>query len=227
MHYANNLRDVFLQHADLEKAISMENYMRNQFRFLGIKSPERKEITKQFLMEHGRPDQLKETILKLWSFEERELLYAAMDILVLEKKKLHPQDIEWIKDLIITVSWWDTVDLIASNVIGPLVMKHPELKEKHLDKWAVSENFWLQRTAILYQLKYKQETDEASLYNVIRNLSSSKEFFIQKAIGWALREYSKTNPESVHSFISENELAPLSKREGMKHLSKRNAQTPV
>ncbi|USK33256.1 DNA alkylation repair protein [Bacillus sp. F19] len=218
MSCAIKLRDVFLQHADQEKASAMEKYMRDQFRFFGIKSPERKEITKQFLKQHGRPDHLKTTILELWTFEERELLYAAIDILLLEKKKLGPLDIEWMKHLIITNPWWDTVDLIATNIIGHLVIKNPELRETHLDQWADSDNFWLQRTAILHQLKYKQKTDEAWLYNVILKHSASTEFFIQKAIGWSLREYSKTNPDSVRTFIAGNELPSLSRREGTKYL---------
>ncbi|MGG4488401.1 DNA alkylation repair protein [Metabacillus idriensis] len=218
MSYAIKLRDVFSQNADQEKAIAMEKYMRDQFRFFGIKSPERKEITKQFLKQHGRPDHLSDTVLELWTFEERELLYAAIDLLLLEKKKLKPSDIEWIKHLIITDSWWDTVDLIASNVIGQLVMKHPELRAAYIDKWADSDNLWLQRTAILHQLKYKQKTDESWLYPLIIKHSSSKEFFIQKAIGWALREYSKSNRESVRAFIESTELSTLSRREGSKYL---------
>ncbi|MRX54759.1 hypothetical protein HMPREF3291_08305 [Bacillus sp. HMSC76G11] len=218
MSYAIKLKDVFSQHADQEKSMAMEKYMRHQFRFFGIKSPDRKEITKQFLKQHGRPDHLSDTVLELWTFEERELLYAAIDLLLLEKKKLVPSDIEWIKHLIITHSWWDTVDLIASNVIGQLATKHPELRGTYIDQWADSDNLWLQRTAILHQLKYKQKTDEAWLYPVLIKHSASKEFFIQKAIGWALREYSKTNPESVRAFIESKELSSLSRREGSKYL---------
>ncbi|MDR0139985.1 DNA alkylation repair protein [Metabacillus idriensis] len=218
MSFAIKLRDVFSNHADLEKAIVMEKYMRDQFRFFGIKSPDRKEITKQFLKQHGRPEHLSDTVLELWTFEGRELLYAAIDLLLLEKKKIGPSDIEWIKHLIITNSWWDTVDLIASNVIGQLVMKHPELRGTYIDQWADSDNLWLQRTAILHQLKYKQKTDETWLFPVIIKHSSSNEFFIQKAIGWALREYSKTNPESVRTFIENTELSSLSRRDGSKYL---------
>lgn len=218
MSYAIKMRGVFSQHADQEKAIAMEKYMRDQFRFFGIKSPDRKEITKQFLKQHGRPVHLSDTVLELWTFEERELLYAAIDLLLLEKKKLEPSDIEWIKHLIITNSWWDTVDLIASNVIGQLVMKHPELRGTYIDQWAESDNLWLQRTAILHQLKYKRKTDETWLYPVIIKHSASNEFFIQKAIGWALREYSKTNPESVRTFIESTELSSLSRREGSKYV---------
>ncbi|WP_282034707.1 DNA alkylation repair protein [Metabacillus indicus] len=218
MDYAEDLRKLFREHADAEKAHLMSAYMRGQFQFFGIRSPERKELTKQFLRKHGNPASLEDAILKLWAFEERELQYAAVDILERNKKQLCGKDMVWLKTAITTESWWDTVDLIASNIIGPLVKKEPSLRERYLDEWAESENIWLVRTAILHQLKYKANTDEAWLYRVISQNSSSKEFFIQKAIGWALREYSKTAPASVKAFAENHPLAPLSRREGLKYV---------
>lgn len=117
---------------------------------------------------------------------------------------------EW---LISTKSWWDTVDAIAPKPVGKIAASYPEVIEETLDGWAVHENMWLRRAAILFQLKYKEKTDDALLYRYILKNADSKEFFIQKAIGWALREYSKTNPASVKEFIENHKLAPLSVRE--------------
>ncbi|MGP1908602.1 DNA alkylation repair protein [Metabacillus sp. JX24] len=218
MKYAEDLRKLFQEHADAEKALIMSAYMRGQFQFFGIRSPERKELTKQFLKKHGNPASLENAVFKLWALEERELQYAAVDILERNKKQLGEKDMPWLKTAITSAPWWDTVDLIASNIIGPLVKKEPSLRARYLDEWAESENIWLVRTAILHQLKYKTNTDEKWLYHVIAQNASSKEFFIQKAVGWALREYSKTAPESVKAFAENQPLAPLSRREGLKYV---------
>jgi 3-methyladenine DNA glycosylase AlkD len=120
--------------------------------------------------------------------------------------------------LITTKSWWDSVDSIAP-LVGELARKYPELVEENINHWSKHDNYWLRRASILFQLKYKDETNEALLYDYMVKNADSKEFFIQKAIGWALREYSKTNPKSVKAFIEGNQLAPLSIREGSKYLS--------
>jgi 3-methyladenine DNA glycosylase AlkD len=122
------------------------------------------------------------------------------------------------EQLITTKSWWDTVDAIAPKAVGKIADKFPEVVPETIDGWATHDYMWLKRAAILFQLKYKQKTDEELLYQYIRQNAASKEFFIQKAIGWALREYSKTNPASVKKFIEGQPLAPLSVREGSKYL---------
>ncbi|WP_233711641.1 DNA alkylation repair protein [Lederbergia citrisecundus] len=200
----------------------MEKYMKNLFPFLGIRSPERTAITSGWLKSVGVvPNELLSSfIMELWERHEREYQYVALDYLVKKKKYLLETDIDLVEYLIVTKSWWDTVDLIASHLVGVLFSKHPHLIKTYGEKWIESENIWLQRTMILFQLKYKGQTDEQLLFSIINRTSHINEFFIQKAIGWSLREYSKTNPEVVAQFIESHELSNLAKREGLKYVGK-------
>ncbi|KAB2333125.1 DNA alkylation repair protein [Cytobacillus depressus] len=215
------LIDLFEQNRDEEKAVPMENYMKNHFRFLGIKSPERKALMKQFFQESGvlKQEFQPDFVTALWDKEEREYQYAAMDYLERFLKKLDRQYLPLIEQLIQTRPWWDTVDLLASKAVGAIAAKNPEVIAESIEGWAYGDHLWLRRTAILFQLKYKEKTDEDLLYRYIRQNKEDKEFFIQKAIGWALREYSKTNPDSVKSFIESTSLPSLSVREGSKYIS--------
>jgi 3-methyladenine DNA glycosylase AlkD len=214
------LIQLFEQNRNENNAGPMEKYMKGHFRFLGIKSPERIKLEKRFFKESGI---LKEPfkpqfVLSLWELEEREYQYTALSYLLGMLKKLVKEDLHLIEHLITTKSWWDTVDLLASHAVGSIAKRFPEVIVETIDGWSISDNLWLRRTAILFQLKYKQDTDEELLYQYILKNADSKEFFIQKAIGWALREYSKTNPSSVKNFIEGHPLAPLSIREGSKYL---------
>src|SRR5690606_30371199 len=119
---------------------------------------------------------------------------------------------------IVNQSWWDTVDAIATHCVGQYLQNYPELKEEYNAKWILSDNMWLNRTAIIFQLKYKEQTNFELLKNNIRHFAGEKEFFIKKAIGWALREYSKTNPSAIIKFLDENDLQQLSIREASKYL---------
>ncbi|SEQ54309.1 DNA-7-methylguanine glycosylase [Virgibacillus subterraneus] len=211
---------LFEENQDLEQAIPMKRYMKDKFPFLGIKTPERRAIMKKFYNESGilkEPFQ-KEFVLMLWKKEEREFQNAALDYIDRSLKKLEKDDIYFIEHLITTKSWWDTVDMLAQKPVGEIARNNPDVISETIEGWAYGDNLWLRRTAILFQLKYKSETDDKLLYRYIKQNKDSKEFFIQKAIGWALREYSKTNPKSVKQFISENKLAKLSVREGSKYL---------
>jgi 3-methyladenine DNA glycosylase AlkD len=214
------LVNMFQKHANPEQAIPMENYMKNHFKFLGIKTPERNQILRDFfnkteIIKHPFSQQFAE---KLWSNEEREFHYAALSYCQKYIKTFDKDHLPFFKKLITTNSWWDTVDTIAPNFIGNIASRYPEVISQHIDEWATDENMWLRRTAILFQLKYKIMTDADLLYRYCLLNAESKEFFIQKAIGWALREYSKTNPESVREFIQTNTLAKLSIREGSKYI---------
>ncbi|WP_054955218.1 DNA alkylation repair protein [Paenibacillus dakarensis] len=217
----NQLRTLFAEHSNEYLAQKMKAYMRNQFEFFGIQSPLRKELTKKFLDEHDFPteDQVVEVITKLWSMNERELQNAALQIMDMRKRKFHLDDIKLIEQMIINKSWWDTVDHIASNHAGHYFSKYPE-QRNIADEWIQSDNFWLQRTAILFQLKYKLDTDVDRLFHYIQLTADSNEFFIQKAIGWSLRQYSKYNPESVIRFVQSNTLSNLSRREALKIINK-------
>lgn len=221
MNPLDQLVPLFEANRNGEQAIPMEKYMKNHFPFLGIKATARRDIMNKFFKES---EMLKEPfqpnfVLALWERDEREYQYAALDYIDKSLKKLGKENLPLMETLITTKSWWDTVDMLASKPVGKIAKDCPGVISETIEGWAYGDELWLQRSAILFQLKYKKETDEERLYKYIRQNADSKEFFIQKAIGWALREYSKTNPESVKQFIEENELPKLSIREGSKYLT--------
>ncbi|WP_240702917.1 DNA alkylation repair protein [Cohnella luojiensis] len=212
----------FRQHADREKAKSMEDYMRNQYPFLGIKTPERTSLTKEFWSKHGIPagDELLYVVQQLWQLPEREFQNVAMAYLEKYGKQAKKTDIVAFESLITTKSWWDTVDYLASHTMGDHLTRYPDLIPAYAERWIESDDFWLRRTALLYQLRYKQRTDVDRLFDFINRCKDEKEFFIRKAIGWALREYSKTDEDAVRRFVAETRLSPLSEREALKYVSR-------
>jgi len=215
-----NIISILHENADPVKAPQMAAYMKNKFPFLGIQKPQRQQLTKEFIREAKKRKTVDwDTITMLWDLPEREFQYLAVDYLIALKNYIKAEDIEKIEKLITTKSWWDTVDAIASVVVGQMCRNYPELIESHIMNWAKSSNIWLARTAILFQLKYKEKTDIDLLSKIIMQNSQQKEFFITKSIGWILREYSKTNQEWVREFIRNNALQPLSIREGSKYTS--------
>lgn len=205
-------------HRNNENAAQMEAYMRNLFPFLGIKAPLRREIQKSFL-QTNKPSVA--WIKVLWELPEREYQLFAVDLLFTMKKKLGREQMDLIEWTLTNKSWWDTVDGIASGIVGYMFAKDASLRDELAEKWINSDNMWLNRTAILFQLRYKDKTDQNTLYGYILKHINSNEFFIQKAIGWALREYSKTNPNSVIEFVSNNALKSLSHREALKWMNNR------
>jgi 3-methyladenine DNA glycosylase AlkD len=211
---------LFEENRNADNAGPMQNYMKGHFAFLGIKSPLRKELEKKFFKDTGLLHEPfnKEFIEELWNKEEREYQYTALTYMEKSLKKLQKSDLPFMESLITMKSWWDTVDAIAPKTVGKIAENFPDVIEETIDGWAIHENIWLRRAAILFQLKYKGKTNEDLLYQYIMKNAESKEFFIQKAIGWALREYSKTNPASVRKFIKGHKLSPLSVREGSKYL---------
>ena len=220
--YLLPLIELYNEAANSENAGPMEKYMRHQFEFLGIKSPERKRLFREFVQQQGLPDlaDLDKICRDLWHLPEREYQYSAMDLLERMRRKLTPDFIPLLEYLIITKSWWDTIDGLASHSVGDLFKKYPDIRDEHIDRWRVSDNFWLRRITLLFQLRYKHETDEALLFDLILENVDSEEFFIQKAIGWALREYSKTNATAVTTFVNNHTLPRLSQREALKWLKK-------
>lgn len=214
------LVEMMEKHRNKEQAIPMEKYMKDQFTFLGIKTPLRREILRNFYNETAilKKDYTHDFVLDLWRKEEREYQYAALDYTGRFIKKLTKKEIALMEYLLTTKSWWDTVDSIATQFVGGIANSYPGVIPESIEEWAHSENMWLARTSILFQLKYKERTDEELLYRYILLNAKSKEFFIQKAIGWSLREYSKTNPTSVKKFINNHHLAKLSVREGSKYI---------
>ena len=209
----------FRAHADTEKAKKQEAYLRDQFKFLGLPTPVRRELSKNFLKEKAQEEVIDWQLVNfLWSEEEREFQYLACDYLRKMKKYLEATDLPKIYQLATTKSWWETVDSL-DELVGYLLLSG-KIKSPDILKWSVDENFWIRRIAINCQLGFKEATDTELLSSVIRNNLGSKEFFINKAIGWALRDYSKTHPKWVAHFLLENEekLANLSLREASKYL---------
>ena len=200
-------------------AESMSKYMQDKFRFLGVRGATRTEIYKKYF-----PDARKSKIIdwgfveSCWNKEEREFQYVVVYYLKAMKKFLKREDISKLKYLIVTKSWWDTVDLLA-KVIGSLVIRI-EGYDKIMLEWSKDSNIWLRRVAILYQLSLKDKVDEIILDKILVNNLGDNEFFINKAVGWALRDYSKFNPEWVREFIKKNKdnMANLSIREASKYI---------
>lgn len=213
-------RTLFEQHANPENAAPMRKYMREQFDFFGIKTPERRRIFREFVSQQGLPEisHLEGIVRELWSAPQREYQYLALDLLRKMQRQWEPGFITLAQYLIVTKSWWDTVDALASHFVGGLFARFPQIRNHHISRWRDDDNIWLRRTTLLFQLRYKENTDEQLLFALIRDNLTSGEFFIQKAIGWALREYSKTNKRAVLDFVGRTPLAPLSMREALKWL---------
>ncbi|MGE8203454.1 DNA alkylation repair protein [Heyndrickxia sp. NPDC080065] len=217
------IEEALIAKADKEEAILMKKYMKDRFDFFGLRAPYVKEVFKQILSEYSvQPDDLKKIVTSLWDKHEREYQMIAIHLLNRYTKWLKEDDIELIEYCITHKSWWDSVDVIATNALGSYMKAFPDHTEEIRERWLSSNNIWLQRSILLYQLKYKKETDSSILFNSILRLNESKEFFIQKAIGWALREYSKTDAEKVIQFVESTKLANLSKREALKWLRAKN-----
>ncbi|MFD3407138.1 DNA alkylation repair protein [Aquirufa sp. HETE-83D] len=208
------LRDL----ADVDNAFWMRKYMREKYPFLGVKKPERHEVFKALYNQYGSSEDWFEVSTVLFAMPEREFQYVAMEYVKKAKKswdaRLPALFEEWIGE----ESWWDVVDFLGPQILGPYFLQFPAERDPWIQRWMNSENFWLQRFCLVFSLGYKDKTDTVLLAKTIQALSSSKEFFIQKAIGWALRQYARTDAEWVLDFVENNALAPLSKREALKHL---------
>ena len=219
----DTLVDVFREHADETDAGLMSAYMRNHFLFLGIRSPLRKQLLRELFANYKLPEGegLFLEVAAIFDMPEREFQYAALAILERQKKHLKTSDLALCERLIMTKSWWDSIDIIAPKIVGPIVLLDRRAGEDVMRQWSSSDNIWLNRAAILHQLKYKTEMNDELLREIICMHIGSTEFFIQKAIGWVLREYAKTNPESVRLFVDATDLKPLSRREALKNLLKK------
>lgn len=198
----------------------MSAYMQNRFTFLGIPKPGLKELIKPFLKETARLPLSWDTVFSLWDAEPREAQYAALEYLQKHRKQLVPEDMDKLKSLIVTKSWWDTVDSLDAFV-GDLILRDESLKSTVL-RWASDENMWLRRVSIDCQQGHKQKTDAELLQKVIVLNLSSREFFINKAIGWSLREYGKTDPDFVTDFVMRHRdsMAALSIKEATRLIQK-------
>lgn len=214
------IKKLFEANQDKENAIAMSKYMRNLFHFYGIKAPLRKEIYKDFLKEEKRAGQIDWDFLdKCYQDKHREFQYLANDYLIALHNQLSYRDISKIKKYIQTKSWWDTIDFL-DQVVGDIGLRDQRVDSLML-KWSADKDFWVRRIAIDHQLGRKEKTNTELLEKIILNNFGSNEFFINKAIGWSLRDYSKTNPQWVKAFVDahRDEMSPLSLREASKYIN--------
>lgn len=209
---------LFYDNRNEEQAEPMAKYMKNLFPFLGLKKPERGALSKDFLNKRKKDSEIDwDFIFKCYHMSEREFQYLAIDYMEKVINLFVPDDMDNIEKLLITKSWWDSVDAI-NKIVGHIAMKYPEVKEDVILQWIESDNIWLNRISIIFQLRYKENTDTSFLSKAILQNSQTGEFFIDKAIGWALREYSKTDRDWVKNFIESHYLSKLSIREGSKYI---------
>lgn len=205
--------------ADPIRAAGMSAYMKHHFSFIGIPTPTRRKLIKTVEIAAAKQcdeSELLKLAQALWLQAEREYHYCAIELLIRGQAKLSLAALPVLEHLICTQSWWDSVDTLASKVVGDLARREPALLAQ-LDQWQTSPQLWLRRTAIIYQLGWKADTDVARLFQACRVNRADTDFFIRKAIGWALRQYARTAPQAVIEFVAHTELSPLSQREALKH----------
>lgn len=217
---AEEIRSSYEEARNREQAVKMEAYMKNKFPFFGLKRPQRNEIQKVWIskaksMGH---DEFLELIKSLWNLEEREMQYVALDLIMKYKRKLTIQDLHFGEYLIVHKSWWDTVDALSTHFFGPLLLKNIPTETTYPTYLLKHENMWMNRVSLIFQLQYKEETNHQFLHDAISQLKINNEFFIQKAIGWALRQYSKYNPNWVENEIKIQNIKGLALREASKYL---------
>jgi len=207
---------------DEEQAAAMSAYMRGLFPFLGVPSPMRKQVVRRYNKAAKSLDrsELRSELDALWDQNEREYQYAAIDLYIARKSEMQKEDEDLITHMIKTKQWWDTVDLLATHLVGELWKNYPDIKNERSQEWLSSEDIWLNRTCLLYQLKYKDSVDTDYLTYAISKVKHKDEFFIQKAIGWALRQYSKVDATYVLDLLDDMEITGLARREALKHINK-------
>ena len=221
--YFADLTRAFEKHADPVKAAGYKAYMRNKSEYYGLPSPLRRQLLKDFIAASGYPPivQLEEMVHYAWEQPQREWQYVALEITEKFVKKADKKLIELAEWMITNKSWWDTVDFVAPNIAGTLFEKYPEIKMEYIERWMQSGNLWLQRSSLIHQLRYNKTTDSALLFNLCERLAAHPDFFIRKAIGWSLRQYSKSNPEAVLDFVNSHDLSNLSRKEALKVINKK------
>ncbi|MBK6309544.1 MAG: DNA alkylation repair protein [Candidatus Microthrix subdominans] len=205
-----------------DRAELMSAYLRNQFPFLGIGAKDRRAATRPTLVaaKTASTDELIAFAAACWEEPEREFAYVACDVLRTQAPRLEPRHLDAVRSLLTARSWWDTIDPLATRTVGTMVRTNPELVGT-MDRWVHSDDFWLARTAILHQLLFGEATDAQRLLSYCEARAGDDEFFIRKAIGWALRQYARVDPAAVRTFVvaHDGELSGLTKREALKHLN--------
>lgn len=219
---AQHLHDRFSAAANPERAAAMAAYMKHRFSFFGIPKPQRAALQKPIFAALGRTPSralLLGIAEELWRLPERECQYAACDLLIRHAAQLETDDLMRVAALIVDRAWWDTVDALATRVVGKLAECHPQVLPT-LDAWATDEDLWLRRTALLYALHHSDATDIERLQRALDANVGQTDFFIRKAMGWALRQYARHDPEWVRQYLARHgdALSSLTRREATKHL---------
>jgi len=219
---ADHVSAALAERTDPHKAADMAAYMKTTMPFYGVQTDERRRILREARRRFpiDSSEGYRGTVIALWERPHREEKYCAVDFAVDERRWISFDHLDLYRRLIVEGAWWDFVDLVAAKLIGRLLLDKPGRLWPVLDRWIDSDDMWLRRTAILAQLKHKDATDAGKLFEYCVRRAGESEFFIRKAIGWALREYAKTDPNAVKAFLVEHEetLSKLSFREAAKHL---------
>ena len=229
MHIRNSVIAALREAADPVRAQQQQAYMKSEMPYFGVGVPQCRRIARSVFKAHPLSDSSawEAVILDLWRrAAHREERYAAVELLLFERYSswLEPARIPLIEELVVTGAWWDYVDAIAGRGVGTMLAAHPRPTGAMLREWAKDDDIWKRRTAILAQLRARRATDTRLLADAVRPSIGKSEFFLRKGIGWALREYAKTDPAWVIEFVGAHpDLSDLSRREALKHLDRTNA----
>ncbi len=208
--------------ADASKAPAMGAYMKHIAPFLGVNAPDRRRVQRELVLAaaHTSADELLTFAEACWDQPEREFQYVATDMLRKGAGQLGSEDIVRLTHLLRAKSWWDTIDPLAAWTVGPMVLTHPDLVDV-MDAWIDDDEFWIARAAILHQLSFAERTDQERLFRYVDRRAADTEFFIRKALGWALRQYARVQPEAVRSFVAarRDTLSSLTRREALKRIA--------
>ena len=218
------LRKALREVADPAKAPAMQAYMKSQMPYLGVQTTPLRKAVKAVFAAHPLAgfEAWRDTVLALWrGARYREERYAAIELLRYPKYRdfCTLAALPLYEEIITTGAWWDFVDAIATGTLGDLLRDHPVEMSATMRQWAECDDLWKRRSAILAQLNFKAATDLELLYDCIRPSMDSKEFFLRKGIGWALRQYARTDAHEVVAYVRRHDsrLSPLTKREALKH----------
>ncbi len=217
--YVDKIKNKFHEFGNPAVAQQKISYMKDQFDFYGLRAKKSRDIARAIFKEEGYliGNELNSFVRICYEDEYREMHYTAIEMVEIQIKKVDSNFINTLEWMITHQSWWDTVDWIA-KLVGFYFERFPEQLITTTERWLKSDNMWLQRVSIIFQLKYRDKTNQNLLFRYCQYKASDKEFFIRKAIGWALRQYSRTAPDAVINFVKthKDELSPLSKKEALR-----------
>lgn len=214
-------RNALMAQADPARIAQMQAYLKTGQPFLGVMADGRVEVVRQVDARFPARDvrENERQVARLWKGPEREMQYVAIGLARRRRKLVGAGSLPLYERMIREGAWWDLVDEIAIHLVGVAALAEPAVVRSAMDGWIVDPDMWIRRTAIIFQNRHRLKTDESRLFRFCLERAHEKEFFIRKAIGWALRDYAKTNPEAVRAFVEENRerLSGLSIREALKH----------